>query len=559
MLGGAEGDGFVRLRLDAGGNALPVAAMLVAASRELSLPRGRLRVDFGCDPIGALMGDGALAGDRERLEHEAADLAARCAASDSDPALADGRAISISTRPYHLAGADAALELGIALATGVHYLRRMVEAGLDADRASRQITFDLQIGRDFFMEVAKLRALRLTWDRVLRASGAVDPAPAWVFAETSYRTLTVRDPYVNILRGTSGALAAAVGGADAIAVQPFDAALGRPEAAARRIARNTQTVLAEESHVDQVLDPAGGSWFVESLTDRLARAGWDVLQSLEEPEGGIVGAIEGGALAARVAEVAKTRRKNIDRRRDAITGVSVYADADERLVRSPRGGDEPARVEAERRVAQHREQRGALPSIVCDGFAGAVDAFVAGATLGEVSRSLRSGTRMTALEPLDAARDSEPFERLRDRADEIAASASRPSVFLANLGPAKEHRARAGFARDFFRAGGFDVVEGQGTGALPPAEAAEALAREAVAPIVCLCGSDDRYRSHAKAGAERLVAGGSRTVVLAGKAPLPEAELERAGISGYAHLGCDARELLDYLLSEFARAAEASS
>ena len=203
------------------------------------------------------------------------------------------RALVVDGLPVHVAGGSAAQELGYAVATGVAYLRALTAAGLGVDAAAGLLEFRLAATPDQFPTIATLRAARRLWARVLEVSGA-DPATAPVQHAVASPTLyTRRDPYVNLLRGTVAGFAAGVGGADAVTVSPFDAALGASTPFSRRIARNTQSVLVMEAHLARVIDPAGGSWYVESLTDALARAGWAFFQEIEAA-GGVVAALDAG-------------------------------------------------------------------------------------------------------------------------------------------------------------------------------------------------------------------------------------------------------------------------
>jgi methylmalonyl-CoA mutase len=239
--------------LDAGANALPAAAITLAALTERGLEPARLDLAFGADPLGALARDGELPGSLSSLEDEMAGLAAYCQSR-----LPRSRGIGVSTLPYHDAGAHPVQELAYALATGVHYLRCLEAAGVEPQAAIDQVLFQFAVGRHLFTEIAKLRAARLLWARMATACGVEKPSPARIHATTSARTLTRRDPWNNLLRVTTQVFAAIAGGADAITSSSFDAALGRPGADGRRLARNTQTILAEEAHLGRVLDPAGG-------------------------------------------------------------------------------------------------------------------------------------------------------------------------------------------------------------------------------------------------------------------------------------------------------------
>ncbi|WP_394821260.1 methylmalonyl-CoA mutase family protein [Pendulispora albinea] len=402
-------------------------------------------------------------------------------------------AVMISTLPYHDAGADAADELAFALSTGVSYLEALRDAGLSADAAARQIALQVAVGRDTFLELCKVRALRICWAKLLVAAGGRDVAEATgandakgaartnVHAVCSSRTLTVRDPWVNLLRITTQVFAAVLGGADWVTPQAFDRALGAPSAQAHRIARNTGLVLREESFLGKVMDPAGGSYYLDTLTDALAREGWKRFRALEQ-EGGIVSALESGRLAARLEAAWRSRLSAIASRKTPILGVSEFANLDEELPRSA-----PAAATASAKAG------GALP----------------------------------------AHRDAEPFETLRAHAE---AQTSAPEALLATLGPLPESRARVGFAAGFFAAGGIRTRESTAD-------------EEAV--VACICGSDERYATEAAARARALKAAGCQRVLLAGRPGALEATLREAGVDGFIFVGCDVIATLSELFQVF--------
>jgi methylmalonyl-CoA mutase len=363
----------------------PAAALTALAGRAP-------RLLLGADPIGAVAAGRATAIDLAGL----APLTKR--ALDARGVIAG----LVSTLPYHRAGADAADELAIALSAGAAYLGALVEADIDVATAAAQIAVQVAVGRDTFLELAKLRALRIVWAKLTTAAGATTAggAPLLVHAVSSPRTLTERDPWVNMLRVTTQVFAAVLGGADLVTPAAFDEALGAPSPLGRRTARNTALVLREESHLGRVVDPAAGSYYLESVTDALAREAWKRFQALER-DGGVAAALTSGALAARLDAAWKKRAGAIGKRKDAITGVSEFANLDEaRLPRTPLGA------------------AGGLPR----------------------------------------HRDAEPFEALRNRVDALGVRA--PDVLLLTLGPPAEHRGRVGYATAFFATAGLRVREG---------------------------------------------------------------------------------------------------
>ena len=401
-------------------------------------------------------------------------------------AVADGRVI-------HNAGGSEVQELAFALATAVAYFRAFGESGMPLDRAYDAIYFRLSADADQFLTTAKFRAVRKLWARVAAASG-ISPNRAVVTAETAWRMMTRRDPHVNILRNTIAVGAAGLGGADAITVLPHTVALGLPDAFARRVARNTQLILSEESNLARVGDPAAGSGAFEALTEQLCRAAWAQFQEIESA-GGAWAALEHGLIQRNVAAVRAAREKAMARREDILTGTNAFPDLDET----------PAAVLA----ARPREVADDTPA-------------------------------QATPEPLPRLRLAEPFERLRDRSDGIlAATGARPKIFLATLGTPAEFAARANFAKSFFEAGGIEAVPGDGFASR--AEMIAALKRSS-ARLACLCSSDAVYAREAIEVAKAL-APLTTHLYLAGR-PKEHAALKAAGIGTFIHAGCNAVETL---------------
>jgi len=313
--------------LDAGAETARAADALLAVHADKGIKDSEVRGNLGADPIGL----------RARTGHAPdLDLAALVHRARRHPRL---RSVVVDALPYHEAGSSDGQELGCALATGVAYLRLLTEAGLDVDAAAGQLEFRLAATADQFGTIAKLRAARRLWARVTEVCGATTRV-APQHAVTSSTMMTRRDPWVNMLRTTLACFAAGVGGADAVTVLPFDAAIGLPDTFARRIARNTHSILIEESKVAGVIDPAGGSWYVERHTDELARAGWAVFTELERA-GGIARALDDGLVEERIAATRAARTERLAAGEESITGVTVFPNEHEKPLAREQAPPEP--------------------------------------------------------------------------------------------------------------------------------------------------------------------------------------------------------------------------
>jgi methylmalonyl-CoA mutase len=481
LLAGVE-PRFIKIVLDAGAEAPQVAMQLIGWARRAGIGSETLHGCLGCDPLGTLAWAGRLPKGLAEAWREVAELAAFCAAEA--PEL---RAALVSTAAWHRAGATPAWEVGLGLAAGLETLRALERHGIEPSRAAHQILFAHELGSEIFLEIAKQRAMRTVWSKVVAASGAGEMAAADQrhVAISSSVAATRVDPWVNLLRATAQTFAAAVGGADGLVIRPWDAPLGRPEAGARRFALTSQYVLAQESHLRAVADPAGGSWALESLTDGLARQAWSIAQDVEK-RGGLAQAITSGYVKEQLAALAATRRRDVARRKTQIVGVSVF----------PLLGEErPARF------SQESHSNG-------DAHPGAI--------------------------ALEVYRPAEDFEELRLAAD---AAVQRPRIFLAQLGDGEGSRARAEFCAGLFPAGGIEVLPGAVAGF------AASGCRSAV-----LAASDEIYAAQGAGAARALKEAGCGWLLLAGRPGENEAGLRASGVDAFVFLGADVVEVLTEIL-----------
>ncbi|WP_332699030.1 methylmalonyl-CoA mutase subunit beta [Bosea sp. (in: a-proteobacteria)] len=502
---------LIRLRLDPAPEGRSNALLLAALLERRGVDPAKLMVDFGLDPVGVLASHGELTTDwpglGRRLATDIGELRARGF---------QGPFLTADTRPYHEAGATEAQELGAAMATAIAYLRALEAGGMALDQARDAISFVLVADTDEFLTIAKFRAARLLWARVQQACG-LEPRPMVLHAETAWRSLTRRDPWVNLLRATVATFSAGIGGADFLTVLPFTAALGLPDAFARRIARNTQLILLEEANLWRVADPAAGAGGFEALTQALCEQGWGKLQELEREAGnglpGIVAALGSGHVQQGLARQRDLRARAIATRREPITGTSEFPNLGEAQVSvldlAPLAGSKPA-----------------------------------GSSMRAATAVSPEGTFKAELLP--SRRLAEDFEVLRDKADTFAAQhGKRPNVFLATLGSVADFTARAGFARNLFEAGGLSAPGHDGFPGDGGSDLAALLAafEASGARLACLCGSDAGYANEAVAAAQALQAKGA-TVWLAGKPGELEGPLNQAGVDAFIFAGCDVVEAL---------------
>lgn len=441
---------------------------------------------FGLDPIGRAAVQGGSATDWRDLAKElAGSVQALSGAGFKGPfAVADGRVV-------HDAGGAEAQELAFVLAVQVAYLRALESAGIALEAARGMLYARLAADADQFLTIAKFRALRLLWARVEEACGLA-PAPLFIAADTAWRMLTQRDPYVNLLRATIATFSAGLGGANSITVLPHTLALGLPDPFARRLARNTQLILLEESNLARVSDPAAGSGGIEELTRQLCTTAWALFQDIEKA-GGVFAALSQNLIQQQIAKARAARDANIAKRRDVLTGASEF------------------------------------PNLHED----------ATAVLAPAPALSPSGKSLAiAFEALTPSRLAAAFERLRDASDALLQQeGARPRLFLANLGTPADFTARATFAKSFFEAGGIETVGNDG---FADTAALVAAFRASGAEMVCLCSSDKVYATQATEAAKALQAAGARHVYLAGRPGEQESEFRDAGVGTFVFAGCDA-------------------
>ena len=526
----------IPIAFESSANALPLAATFAALCEERSVDLSKTLVDFGMDPIGALARDGALPGDMDDARKELCTLAAY-----SRLHIDGGTSLAVDASVWHRAGAHAAQELGFALATFVQYLRWLEEDGLDPAQAYVEFAWRFDIGRDVFTEISKLRAARELHARVLGSMGLKECAPMRLTATTSPRGLSRRDPWTNMLRTSLGVFAGATGGVDAMTVLPFDESLGLGSALGRRNARNTQLVLAHESRLDHVGDPARGSHFVEARTEELCEAAWAVFLAVEE-EGGMAKALDEDWIAGEIDRSKAELRRAVAHRKRPIVGVSEYPGAWLEGANEERS-KQTEEITASRAASKKRiDARGTLALVAVDDFPHARQAAKLGATIDEIGGALVRGAPLS-MKPIALFREAGVFERLADAALAMPAA---PRVFLACLGTLAEHTARAGFATQALLAGGFEVIQGE-----PGLSADEISATAAAsgAKVACLAGNDDAYGSPtAVAALSALRAAGIDLVYVAAPPERAAKPLEEAGLDGHLFMGCDAEAALTHLL-----------
>ena len=533
----------------AGANAVPLLALVAAARRASGEDMAEVHGIVGADPIGALAADGKLPASLD-AHYDSLAAAARWATVNA-PHL---RTVFVRSDVYSNGGANDVQEVASVLATATAYLRALCERGLTIDEAASQIAFAFSMGANFFLQIAKLRAVRPLWAQIVGAfGGSAEAQKMRIHARPALFFKTIYDPYVNMLRNTTEIFSGVVGGIDSFESAPFDEPIRKGDEFSRRIARNVQIMLQEEFGLLQPIDPAGGSWAVETLTRQMKEKIWAEFQRIEK-EGGIIAALRVGSLQESVAAVLAARFKNADLRRDRIVGNNMYPNMTETLLETR--AEDTAALKAQRTAdidaylsdidVKHRDE--ALASLrQAHSVDNAVEAALAGATIAELMTAVTEGNGAETVTAIAPHRWSERFEALRQRTEEYKAEKNdNVKIFLANMGPIPQHKARADFTTGFLQVGAFEVLGNDGFKTVE--EAADA-ARASGADAVVICSTDATYPEIVPALAPKLheVLPKAR-VFLAGAAPKDLLETyKEAGIDEYISVRANCYEILESL------------
>ncbi len=521
------------VELQGGLSSLSLLALGAAAGRPPA------HADF--DPVSSLVREGSIPFSIDRCFVFVADAIRSCEDKHIDATL-----LTANGGCFHNGGATAVQEVAFTLATGVEYVNRLVDHGLSAETAARRIRFDFSTGTNFFMEIAKLRAARALWAKIIKHFGVEDETSVAMrmHVDTSWWYQTKYDPWVNMLRCTVESMAAAIGGADSICASPFDDVVNEPGEFSNRIARNIQLILQEESHLGQAMDPAAGSYYVEQLTDSVGRNAWSLFRNVEQ-RGGLVASLHTGFLQRMIAESADKKRKDIASRREILIGTNQYPNPTEELltetVRNPNTVSH-LREATNARSAKRKSQPITLEGNIFDAMR---RAFLDGADLREINNALRIGSGEETVEAIPQFRAAEAFERIRDA---VAASQRTPVVFLATLGSAFWRKARATFASGFFGTAGISVIDHPG---FDSPEIAVSTAIEAQADVIVLCSDDESYPVLAPVVVRRLrEVGSSMQVVIAGYPKDNLEQLRSAGVEEFIHVKADMEATLASILGK---------
>ena len=539
--------------LYAGATCVPLLAAVAAVCEKKQLSLGSLKGAIAADPMGELALEGKL--DRP-LDEYYDDMAHSIIwAEQNAPQL---KTVIVDTDVYHNGGANDIQEVAYAMNTAVTYMRAMERRGIDVDTFCRHLRFHFSIGATFFMEIAKLRSLKMVWAQIVaECGGSEESKKAELFVSTSTFCQTTYDPYVNLLRAATQSFSAVVGGMDGMYVKPFDHCIRPSDEFSRRIARNIQIMEQHEFNFTQIVDPAGGSWYLEPLTQEFTDKVWEKFQDIEA-HGGILAALSSGKVQAAVKAILEERFKNLATRKDRAVGNNMYPNMTETPLEIPAvdyaklltGRKTALAVNAKMRDNAYVEalvaELGKTDASELGSLVKAAEkAILAGATLGEIAAALSAGGTGEAVEPMLPHRWTERYEELRGRTEKFAKeTGENVKIFLAKMGPIPQHKARADFVTSFMQVAAFNVL--QDNDGFPTVEEAVEAALKSGADAAIVCSTDATYPELAPAVTKgiKAVKPGMK-VFLAGA---PSAELktlcDEAGMDDYISVKSNCYETL---------------
>ncbi len=517
----------------AGSDNLAIAAIFFAAARKSGLDAKSLRAAFDSDPFADLVTKGILSVDlKSRFDHIAALTGY---AAENAPGV---RTITVQGDVYHNAGATATQELGYVVATLVCYIEEMKTRGLSPASVFPHIRIRLAVGSDYFMEISKIRAARCLWSKVAAAYG-VENAPVHIHASTSKWNKTTYDAHTNMLRVTAESFAAVVGGVDSLHIGPFDEITGHTDDFSRRVARNIHTILREECGLDRVIDPAGGSTYIEWLTDQIAAKSWGIFQEIEK-NGGMLTSLESGAIQQDVDAVRDAKFQNIRRRKDKIVGSNMYPNL------------KGAKLDVKCGGCCHSNDAPPSAALARFGDSALVEQAIAaalnGATAAQITAAaLASPAGTLTITPLPAHRAAEEYEALRDASTAFAVkTGAAPSILQLNIGPSGRYRLRADWTASFFEAAGFAI---DGARDFPNAEDAVKALSTGEATIAVITSDDATYLTTVESLAKAVKAAKPGTTLLVAGAPGEnEAAWRAAGVDDFVNVRSNNYELNQQLL-----------
>jgi methylmalonyl-CoA mutase len=498
----------IRIDINAHSTANELALMLSQYAKEYQIDLKKVQGSLTIDPVSSLAKYGKLPYSWKTAMDNMAELIKW--AESNAPQL---KCIHIDGTVWNNAGSSANQELAYCLATAVLYIREMLDRGLTIDQIAPRFIFSLGIGNHVFMEISKLRAMRILWAQIIENfEGNTESQKTFIYSKTSDYNKTCYDPWVNILRTSTEAFAAIVGSCDALNINPFDTIVKNSDDFSRRIARNQQNILLEESHLNAVVDPAGGSWYIETLTFELANKAWELFQSVEK-DGGIIESLKDNSIFDQINQSHNWRMKNLSTRKDNLIGTTVFANLIEKALEDKNADQNNRDLSTSDLALKINKLSAVNPSELI-------------------------------VNPIPRRRLAQAFETLRKASEK----AGNPKAFLAAVGSLAQIKARMDFSAGFFQVAGFDVISNN---AFENADSALDQALASNAKVIVLCASDDDYPALVPDFMNKLkTKSNDKIIVLAGYPKDYIETFSNEGISFFIHMKSDIIQTLSDIMKK---------
>ena len=520
----------VETHFKCGSSAIALVSLYINEAKKRGANLNKLSGSVDFDPLKDLVLDGNFTNVEDNSFNELRELISYL--SENMPEF---RSLKIHSSQYIDSGSSITQELAYTLAAGVEYLDRLTEMDLTVDQICEATSFSFSIGSNYFMEIAKLRAARLLWAQIIEQYSPKDESSKLMSVEVTNSSWnkTIYDPYVNLLRGTVEAMAGALGGAGTIAVRPFDSEFKEADEFSLRMARNTQLLLKSESYLERVADPSAGSYYIENLTESIARESWNLFLEIEK-QGGFLESLKSGLIQNSIEETRKSRDINIATRKDSFLGVNQYPNLEEAITTKTLRTKPPVEIKTSGNKVKPNNK---LSIDFAVEYLSGDDVYAGDLLLDKPEGEEHKIT------PLQTYRGAQAFEDLRLATEKhFEKTDRRPKVFLLTIGNPSMRSARASFSANFFGCAGFEIINNIGFDT--PAQGAEAAIEQA-SDIVVICSSDNEYLEYTLPIAEELRKSSADTkIIIAGNPKEHIEELERAGVDDFIHFRSNALEIL---------------
>ncbi len=457
------------------------------------------------------------------------------------------RTICIDASSYASCGASSVQELAFAISTAIGYIKGLLDKGLSIEQIAPHFQINLSLGSNFFMEIAKVRSARMLWAEIIKAFGGSEEAQkVWIHGQTSEFNKSLYDPYVNVLRTTTEAFSAIIGGIDSLDVGTFNELSADRDQFSKRIARNQQVILREEAHFDRVIDPAGGCYYIESLTSEIAHQAWAIMQGIES-EGGFYKSLLAGTIQKMINGTCSQRIENVNKRRDVFVGVNMFANPDEQLSQDSNTTQDWV-LDARQRLSGSgfhsngkKESLEYLKENINNEFLVdmVTDAWLHGANIEEVSEALGINKNSNILvSPIVSRRAVEDIESLRNTIHRFSEEHGKQSIFMVNIGSLASIKPRIDFSIGFLQVAGFDVIN---SGTFTDVDSAVKALETFDVKAVCVCSGDDQYPVIIPELCDRIT---DLPIIVAGYPQDMVDSYRKAGVKSFIHLRANAYETL---------------